>query len=124
MSAALDVAAIAAAAAGGGGVMGVIVTRVFDWGTGTTKRQNAKIDADAAEVIAKTAVSLVAPLNSQVEDLAKRVGVLEQENEKARTKLQIAVVHIRTLYNWIYTHIHDKQPPEVPEELELDIAQS
>lgn len=76
--------------------------------------EETKLDAEAAQIIANTAVALVAPLKTEITDLTKRVETLETENQEKTTKLQLAVDHIRALYNWIYSHIPDKTPPQPP----------
>lgn len=88
--------------AGGGGVIGVIGTRVFDWGKSRseTKVNNAtegKIDAEAAEIIARAAAALVIPLEAQIKILTCRVDAY--------------VDYIQELHIWIGERIHEVPPP-------------
>jgi hypothetical protein len=100
---------------------------VFDWagvlsgpigvvmGVGGTKLLSRKKDsAEAAQIIASTAVLLVEPLQKQITDLTTRMGAVETENNLTKTKLQLAIEHIRALRSWIANHIPDKQPPPPP----------
>lgn len=122
MSTLLDVLA----ALGGpiGVVLGVVGKSWFDRSVtvATVKRTEAedtKIDAEAAQIIANTAVLLVAPLQTQITELTTRVGSLESENTATKSKLQLAIDHIRALRAWIGTHIPDKMPPQPPPGLGL-----
>lgn len=45
-------------------------------------------DASTAEIIANTAVILVAPLEKQIRELTERVAVLETENAKLRAHIK------------------------------------
>ena len=113
----------------GGGVFGTLLNRLFDWrvnkkaakkleaDTEKTARETKKIDIDAAQVIAATAVELVAPLKAELADLRGRVGLLEDENAKTMSKLQMAINHIRELLIFIRNHIPDKTPPTAPADL-------
>ncbi|EFV12935.2 hypothetical protein [Segniliparus rugosus] len=79
-----------------------------------SEAQESKIDAEAAQVIAVTAVTLVDPLRSQVADLGKRVEVLEQENAATKSTLHQALDYIRSLLSWVHKHLPDKTPPQPP----------
>lgn len=101
----------------GSGAVGSVVTSVVN---------RKKHKADAASTIAQTAVTLLAPLQSQVRDLLKRVEKLEDENaatkEKlghAETRLEMALGHIKQLRRWIAEHLPDKTPPPPPIQLEV-----
>lgn len=96
----------------GSGAVGSIVTNVFN--RRKVKADAGKIDAEAAQTIATTAVTLVAPLQAQVTDLLDRVETLEAENTTTKSKLQLAIDHIRELRYWIRTHLPDKTPPASP----------
>lgn len=113
-----------AIAAGGpaGVLLGVVGTKVFDWRV--TKKvahkvgsEAKKFDADAAQVIATTAVTLITPLQEQITKLVVRVETLEIENTQTKTRLQLAIDHIRALRTWIRDHIPDRTPPDAPSEL-------
>lgn len=108
----------------GGGFAGSAGTAVFH------RRRNraevSKIDADAAQVIAETAVTLVAPLQAQITALNERVGTLETENESTKAELAahktlfgIALGHIRELHRWIDQHVPGRDRPQPPSELGL-----
>jgi len=107
-------------AAGSGG-LGALLTKVADaWAKKRqTEAEAGRIDAEAAQLIAHTAVTLVAPLQAQVEALSARVDHLETQNAETTTKLQIAIDYIRGLRSWIFTHIPDKTPPPTPLALEI-----
>ncbi|QXN72998.1 minor tail protein [Mycobacterium phage Phillis] len=110
----------AGVALGPAGVLaGVLGKGWFDRRTVATKNpsEETKLDAEAAQIIANTAVALVAPLKTEINELSTRVTTLETENQATTSKLQLAVNHIRTLYSWIYSHIPDKTPPQPPSEL-------
>jgi len=115
---------IIASASGGGGLIGVIGTRIFDWGRNRSEVNNirstgTKIDAEAAQVIADTALTLVAPLKREIQELNSRVDRLEKENAATELKLHLALEHIRVLYAWIFNHMPDKTPPRLPSQLEV-----
>lgn len=106
----------------GSGVVGSVVTKAFDRQVTKatarkTEAEETKIDADAASVLAQTAVTLVAPLQTQIDGLTIRVRTLEAENTATKSKLQLAIDHIRELRHWIGTHIPDKSPPQPPADL-------
>lgn len=84
-----------------------------------TEAEDTKIDAEAAQIIANTAVMLVAPLQGQITELTGRVGTLEMENTATKTRLQSAIDHIRQLRLFINKHIPDKTPPQPPSGLGL-----
>lgn len=44
----------------------------------------AKIEAEETEIITRTALALIAPLEKQLDAVTKRVGDLEQENRALR----------------------------------------
>ena len=100
--------------AAGSGVLGSLITKGFDWRLRKTEvaAESPKIDAEAAQIIASTAVTLVAPLQSQIEALTGRVGHLEAQ-------YATAVGYIRSLRSWIFTHIPDETPPPPPLTLEI-----
>lgn len=96
------------------------------WGKGWLDRRKSvsegtKIDAEAAQIIANTALSLIAPVEKKVKDLTTRVDELEEENRKTKSKFQVAIDHIRSLYLWIDRHLPDKTPPSLPTALEVNI---
>lgn len=111
--------------AGAGAFAGVVVKKVFDRrkdkaAADKVEAEGTKLDADAAQVIANTAVALVAPLQSQITLLTSRVETLESENATTRTQLHIALEYIRELHAWIRIHIPGKKPPRPPKGLEID----
>ncbi|BBY34912.1 hypothetical protein BST33_00075 [Mycolicibacter minnesotensis] len=118
MSSLLEWAGVAA----GSGVLGSLITKVFDWKLKTKEASAAipRLDAEAAQIVANTAVSLMAPLQHQVAELQSRVEALETEYEASQSRLGLALKHIRSLYSWIYTHAPDHTPPAPPKELELN----
>ncbi|WP_078323587.1 hypothetical protein [Mycobacteroides salmoniphilum] len=79
------------------------------------------IGVEAAQIIAATAVSLIAPVEGEMNKLVKRVEVLERENLEAKSKFQVAIDHIRSLYLWIDRHLPNKTPPSLPTALEVTI---
>lgn len=81
--------------------------------------EDTKIDSEAAQIIANTAVSLVAPLKTQIEELTSRVEALETENTETKTRLQLAISYIRSLRSWIQVHIPDRTPPAPPTGLDI-----
>lgn len=88
--------------ASGGGIIGVIGTRVFDWGkyrseTKVNRSTGTKLDAEATEVIARTAAALVIPLERQITYLNKR--------------LDAYIDYIQELHIWIGERIHEIPPP-------------
>ena len=44
----------------------------------------AKVEAEETEIITRTALALIAPLEKQLDAVTKRVGDLEQENRSLR----------------------------------------
>lgn len=110
-----------------GPVLGVTVAKFFEWRVDKkTEKQVAKraesdagkVDADAAQVIATTAVTLIAPLQAEIADLRLRMDVLEEENKATKTRLQLAIDYIRELLVFIRNHNPDKTPPTPPRGLE------
>lgn len=96
----------------GGVLAGIFGTKVF--GLAKERRdlrlaasQEMKIDADAAEVLTKIAVSLVAPLEA-------RISKLERENSAAFD-------YIRTLLAWIRGRLPGETPPQPPAVLALEL---
>jgi len=105
-------------------VMGIVGTKLFERTRSrqeirVSKASETKIDAEAAKIIAETAMTLVAPLQAQVSDLLVRVGHLEVENTVTKSKLQLAIDHIRELLIFIKNHVPDKTPPTAPDDLGL-----
>lgn len=94
---------VAALGAPGGIVAGVVGKSWFDRGRNTS--EVTKIDADAAKIIADTAVLLVAPLRDELKNVTERV--------------QVAIDHIIELRAFIATHLPEKAPPPLPLELGL-----
>lgn len=111
MSSLLEWAAVAA----GSGGLGALITKGFDWRLRTkeVEASTPRLDAEAARIIADTAVSLVAPLQHQLTELQTRVSQLEDQHA-------LALGHIRVLYSWIYSHFPDSTPPAPPKELEIN----
>jgi len=106
-------------ASGGGGILGVIGTRVFDWGSGRRKAkvEVIQMEAEATDVITKAAVALVQPLRKEIETLTARVDLLEAEVKTNESKLKVALLYIRQLLRWISEHVPDGVPPLVPSDL-------
>ncbi|GAB4584394.1 hypothetical protein [Nocardia sp. IFM 10818] len=105
-----QVGVIAGSGALGAGVTGWINRR-------KNRAESTQIDAEAAKIIADTAVVLVAPLRSQVEALTSRVAVLETENRQTKNLLRIALDHIEELHDWIKSHLPGATPPGRPDSL-------
>ncbi|WP_459962065.1 hypothetical protein [Nocardia sp. IFM 10818] len=106
----------------GSGVAGAVVQGWFGRRQSKAAAEKAEsestqIDAEAARIIADTAVVLVAPLRSQVESLTARVNVLESENRNTKNLLRIALDHIEELHEWIKTHMPGATPPSRPTSL-------
>lgn len=78
-----------------------------------------KMDIEAAQLLVNTAVTLVAPLQSQITDLSTRVGTLEAENVAAKAHFQLAIAYIRDLWAWIDRHMPGRKPPAPPDALNL-----
>ena len=112
-----------------GAVLGIYLKSVFDRRLTKANAEEAesiaelneaqeeKLGADAAAVIANTAMALVAPLQAQVTNLAERVATLETENALTTRRLAIAVAYIQELIQWIQTHYPDAEIPNTPTEL-------
>lgn len=83
--------------------------------------EETRIDAEAAQIIANTAVSLIAPVERKMKELAERVELVEEENRQTKSKFQVAIDHIRSLYVWIDRHLPNKTPPSLPTALEVSI---
>jgi len=96
---------------------GSLVTAFFN--RRKLKAEGNRLDAEAAHVIAQTAVTLVAPLQAQVTELLGRVEALEDENEATRTTLGKAFSYIRELLRWVREHLPDLTPPMPPPGLKL-----
>lgn len=118
---------ILAAIAVGGPVLGVSVSKFFDWRVDKkTEKQVAKraasettnLDASSAKIIAETAVTLVAPLQDQITKLTTRVDLLETENAATKNKLQLAIDYIRELLVFIRNHNPEMTPPTAPRGLD------
>lgn len=113
----------------GSGAATVTITRLFDRQLTKARVEQAasiselneaqedKVGADAAAVIANTAMTLVAPLQSQVAGLAERVAMLETENALTTRKLAIALAYIQELLMWITDHVPEDDVPRAPVEL-------
>ena len=82
-----------------------------------SEAHEAKIDAEAAQIIANTAVALVQPLQEQISKLDGRVKTLERENLATKSTLRLAIDYIRALRSWIFQHVPDKTPPVPPDAL-------
>lgn len=105
-----------------GVLAGIVGTKMFDRRLDRQKArlseaEETKLDAEAARIIADTAVTLVAPLQAQITQLTTRVENLEAEDKVKTAKLDAAVRYIRELLGWIAVHIPHKQPPSAPDEL-------
>ena len=107
---------------------GSIATKAFDWFAERkankkldekTEAEAGKFDAEAVQAITSAAVTLVAPLQSEVKELRERVEALETENGLTNSRLALAIEHIRALRTWISQHIPDKSPPAPPADLGL-----
>ena len=108
----------------GGILVGILGTTLFARSKSrqelrVSKASETKIDAEAAKILADTAMTLVAPLQAQVTDLILRVSTLEAENAVTRDKLQIAIDHIRELLIFIKNHVPHMTPPTAPNGLGL-----
>ena len=106
----------------GGVVLGIVGTKAFDrrrdrQALQNSKSEETKIDAEAAKIIADTAVALVAPLRDEIQALNERVEKLELENRSTKSLLCLAIDYIRALRMWIFEHVPDKVPPPAPDEL-------
>jgi len=101
---------------------GIIGTKIFQHGR--EKRElrlsdahEAKMDAEAAQILANTAVALVQPLQEHLSKLDARVKTLERENQSTKSTLRLAIDYIRALRSWIFQHVPDKTPPVPPDAL-------
>lgn len=105
--------------------VGVFGKWLLDWkirkaAAQSSVSESGKLDAEAVKIIAETAVSLVAPLKSEIEELTCRVKALEDENTAATGKLRRAITYIRDLLVWISLHVSDEyQPPQTPFGLDI-----
>lgn len=57
----------------------------------------------------------------KVNELQKRVGVLEESNDRLTRKLRVAVQHIREWMTWWRMHHPDTTPPPLPDELRDEV---
>lgn len=101
----------------GSGAAGSLITKFL--GRDKDRAEVTNISADTAGVFVDAAVKLIVPLQAEITALTTRVGTLESENTATKTKLQLAIDHIRALRSWISTHISDKTPPQPPSALGL-----
>jgi len=123
--------ALAALGVPAGGVLGIWIKSAYDRRLNKAnaeesqsivdlnEAQEEKLGADAAAVIANTALQLVAPLQAQVTGLAERVATLETENALTNRRLSLAMEYIQELLGWIKIHVPDRTPPGAPHELKV-----
>ncbi|OHT67761.1 hypothetical protein [Mycobacteroides chelonae] len=124
MSAAVEWTAALSGTAGT--VLGLTINKIFNRkkdGADLEKAasEGTKLDAEAAQIIANTAVALVAPLHSEIQKLNERVDSLEQENASTRSVFHVSIAYIRDLFSWIKVHLPDRNPPKPPLALELEL---
>lgn len=114
----------------GSGVIGSVGTKFIDgWINRITNRkasqkieaETGKFDADAAQVIASTAMALLAPLQGEVADLRTRIQKLEGENVATTGKLRRAINYIRELRVWVAQNVTPECPPPPMPPKDLDI---
>lgn len=84
-----------------------------------TYSESGKFDAEAAQVIAATTVTLLRPLQAEIADLRTRIETLEAENTYAQGKVRRAVHYIKDLLKWIAEHVPDGSPPLPPSDLDI-----
>lgn len=82
-----------------------------------THAESGKFDADAAQIIAQTAVSLVAPLQSEITKLTGRVEKLETENLASQGENRRLKHYIKDLLRWIAEHVPHAAPPPAPSDM-------
>lgn len=120
----LELIGLIAGGAGGGSLL----TKAFDWVADRkankkviqrVEAEAGKFDAEAVQAITSAAVTLVAPLQTEIRELRERVDALETENGLTNSRLALAIEHIRALRSWIGQHIPDKSPPAPPADLGL-----
>ncbi|OBJ41339.1 hypothetical protein A5630_23030 [Mycolicibacterium mucogenicum] len=105
-----------AAVGGPSGVLaGIVGTKLFE--RRKDKSSGAKLDAEAAQIIAETAASLLVPVKAELAELRGRFDALEADNRVKTTRLDAAVRYIRELLAWITIHVPDKRPPSAPDDL-------
>lgn len=103
----------------GSGVVGGLVTKALDRRkdkaeTHRHESEGTLFDVQGVQAIADAAVTLIAPLKREVEDLTGRVATLETENAATKKKLLLAIEYIRTLRSWVSNRITDQSPPPPP----------
>ncbi|MBM4517682.1 hypothetical protein GS432_21555 [Rhodococcus hoagii] len=101
-----------ALAAIAGGALNAIINALV--GRRRSQAETGKIDADAAQVIANTAVQLVGPINERMGQLEQRIRALEDENRHERLRGAAKLEYIRVLMRWIAEHLPGRTPPEPP----------
>lgn len=101
----------------GGVVAGVLGKSVFD--RSRSRSEGSKLDADAAKIIAETAVALVAPLKEEIQALNARVDLLEEENTSQLGQLRRSLAYIRDLLLWIKPRVPGEIPPPPPADLAI-----
>lgn len=109
----------------GSGVAGALITKLFERkqaraSVEKTAAEEGLIDAEAAHIIAGTAVSLVAPLQAEIDKLTVRVGTLETENISTKSLLGVAIDHIHDLHLFIDIHLPGQVRPPLPPTLGLE----
>ncbi len=113
----------AAAVGGPSGVLaGIVGTKLFERrkdkaAAVLSDAQGTKLDAEAAQIIAETAASLLVPVKAELAELRGRFDALEADNRVKTTRLDAAVRYIRELLAWITIHVPDKRPPSAPDDL-------
>lgn len=118
MSQWFEVAGLVAGSGGFGALVTKLLSRRVDQTTANkNEAEEESLKADATESLANAAVLLVAPLQDQITKLTGRVSTLEAENAATKSKLQLAIDHIRELRFWISRQTPDKTPPQPPSAL-------
>ncbi|RVW02997.1 hypothetical protein [Rhodococcus xishaensis] len=91
-----------------GGAFSTIVHAVMN-----RRRSNA----EAAQIIAEAAASLVGPLNERLGQHEQRIQVLEAENAHKTTLLDEAIGFIRDLLAWAGRLLPGERTPDIPDTL-------
>ena len=103
-----------------GVLIGVVGTKMAH--RGRERRDGAKVEAEATQIVVASALSIIEPLQAQIDRLDRRVKALEVENNSTRAVLRVAVAYIRSLRQWIWAHMPDLNPPDPPPSLNLEMV--
>lgn len=82
-----------------------------------THSESGKFDAEAAQVIAATTITLLAPLQAEVTELRKEVDSLKNDALSTQGENRRLKHYIKDLLRWITEHVPDGCPPPAPSDL-------